>query len=407
MNTRKITVEKKKDLLLLYKQGIPTSILASVFETAVNTALANLPLQAKDDAKDFKEPASQKKLRLLKLYAWLVTDESDCVAGIGTPYVIAAKPFLFSYLRLTEWERVIEGIILYKNNAERNRYADDVSEGHKKLLEGMLPSPKIAVSPKKILNRMLTMMHDEEIPFPLFSDIDNPSKSLVAFVEKELIVTERFVRFFDAKVANYLDALIESKLSLRDAAIVRAAFDISDTGVTEVASAYNLSKERVMQVARRTCVYLGVCLEKKFRSVGEFIEHDDSLEKIKNTLSESSKELEIARALSENQAKTMTLLARYIGKGYSVLDGEMEENAKDSTSKISTPLRALLQTPIDDLRLSVRASNCLNSKKIKTLAQLVEYEPEDLMRIRDFGEKSLHEIQELLAKKGLSLGMTI
>lgn len=66
-----------------------------------------------------------------------------------------------------------------------------------------------------------------------------------------------------------------------------------------------------------------------------------------------------------------------------------------------------LKIPVSELELSVRASNCLRDANIKLLADLVEKKEEELLSYRNFGKKSLNEIEELLKSMGLSLNMQI
>jgi DNA-directed RNA polymerase subunit alpha len=70
-------------------------------------------------------------------------------------------------------------------------------------------------------------------------------------------------------------------------------------------------------------------------------------------------------------------------------------------------MRKLLKTSLEDLFLSVRAYNCLKAAKINSLAELVQYETHELLKFRNFGKKSLVEIEELLTEKGLSFGMDL
>lgn len=70
-------------------------------------------------------------------------------------------------------------------------------------------------------------------------------------------------------------------------------------------------------------------------------------------------------------------------------------------------MRKLLKTSLEDLDLSVRAYNCLKAAKINTLAELVQYETHELLKFRNFGKKSLVEIEELLMEKGLTFGMDL
>ena len=70
-------------------------------------------------------------------------------------------------------------------------------------------------------------------------------------------------------------------------------------------------------------------------------------------------------------------------------------------------MRKLLKTSLEDLDLSVRAYNCLKAAKINTLGELVKYDTQELLKFRNFGKKSLVEIEELLQNKGLTFGMDL
>ncbi len=70
-------------------------------------------------------------------------------------------------------------------------------------------------------------------------------------------------------------------------------------------------------------------------------------------------------------------------------------------------MRKLLKTPLEDLDLSVRAYNCLKAAKINTLSELVQYDTNALIKFRNFGKKSLMEIESLINEKGLTFGMDI
>jgi DNA-directed RNA polymerase subunit alpha len=70
-------------------------------------------------------------------------------------------------------------------------------------------------------------------------------------------------------------------------------------------------------------------------------------------------------------------------------------------------IRKILKTPLSDLDLSVRAYNCLKAADIKSLADLVAYDIADLLKFRNFGKKSLSELEELVRDKGLTFGMDV
>lgn len=70
-------------------------------------------------------------------------------------------------------------------------------------------------------------------------------------------------------------------------------------------------------------------------------------------------------------------------------------------------MRKMLKTPLEDLDLSVRAYNCLKAAKINNLAELVQYDTNELLKFRNFGRKSLVEIENLITEKGMSFGMDL
>lgn len=70
-------------------------------------------------------------------------------------------------------------------------------------------------------------------------------------------------------------------------------------------------------------------------------------------------------------------------------------------------MRKLLKTPLGDLDLSVRAFNCLKAADVKTLGDLAKLEISDMMKFRNFGKKSLAELEQLIQEKGLTFGMDL
>jgi DNA-directed RNA polymerase subunit alpha len=69
-------------------------------------------------------------------------------------------------------------------------------------------------------------------------------------------------------------------------------------------------------------------------------------------------------------------------------------------------IKQLLETPVEELELSVRSSNCLKNANIKSIGELIQKTEDDIGKTRNFGKKSLQEIKEKLGEWGLGLGMT-
>jgi DNA-directed RNA polymerase subunit alpha len=87
---------------------------------------------------------------------------------------------------------------------------------------------------------------------------------------------------------------------------------------------------------------------------------------------------------------------------------EADEIAQTETyDEESLHMRQLLKTRLIDMDLSVRALNCLKAAEVDTLGDLVSFNKTDLMKFRNFGKKSLTELEELVLVKGLNFGMDL
>lgn len=89
-----------------------------------------------------------------------------------------------------------------------------------------------------------------------------------------------------------------------------------------------------------------------------------------------------------------------------VLDPDVKEAAEEFDES-TQQLRELLKTKLVDLNLSVRALNCLKAADVETLGDLVSHSKADLLKFRNFGKKSLTELEQLVASKGLEFGMKV
>ena len=88
------------------------------------------------------------------------------------------------------------------------------------------------------------------------------------------------------------------------------------------------------------------------------------------------------------------------------LESSIESDSKELDEE-SLRMRHLLLTKLSDMGLSVRAYNCLKAADIDTFADLVSYSRQELMKFRNFGRKSLNEIDQLIEKMKLSFGMDV
>ena len=104
--------------------------------------------------------------------------------------------------------------------------------------------------------------------------------------------------------------------------------------------------------------------------------------------------------------KHVNPFVQYFELGEETVAASRITEAESEEQVVDEELAQKLNMPIQELELSVRASNCLESAKTETVGQLVKMTEADLLKIRSFGKTSLREIRRKLADIGLSLGMT-
>lgn len=88
------------------------------------------------------------------------------------------------------------------------------------------------------------------------------------------------------------------------------------------------------------------------------------------------------------------------------LDAEEKRN-EEEFDETSLHMRQLLKTKLVDMDLSVRALNCLKAADVETLGELVSFNKNDLLKFRNFGKKSLTELEDLVQSKNLQFGMNV
>ncbi len=86
---------------------------------------------------------------------------------------------------------------------------------------------------------------------------------------------------------------------------------------------------------------------------------------------------------------------------------EIEEEQDDVVDEDKLKMREKLERSVEELELSVRSSNCLRQADIKTIGDLVQKSEPEMLKYRNFGRKSLKEIQDVLTDMGLGLGMDV
>ena len=103
--------------------------------------------------------------------------------------------------------------------------------------------------------------------------------------------------------------------------------------------------------------------------------------------------------------KHLNPFVQYFELGHE-LAAPVEETVEDKTAQIVAQRQDLLDKPVADLEMGVRATNCLQAAAIRTVGELVLLSDSDLLKVRSFGKTSLREVKRKLGDLGLAMGMT-
>ncbi|MDR1757838.1 MAG: DNA-directed RNA polymerase subunit alpha [Bacteroidales bacterium] len=127
--------------------------------------------------------------------------------------------------------------------------------------------------------------------------------------------------------------------------------------------------------------------------------------------------LDVTTDGSINPQDAVREAARILIQHFSLLVGETTADTKEVEPEVEVVeevltedellMRQLLQSKLFEMDLSVRAQNCLKSAELETLGDLVSIEKNDLLKFRNFGKKSLSELEDLVKKNGLEFGMNV
>ncbi|MFP4459499.1 MAG: DNA-directed RNA polymerase subunit alpha [Candidatus Zixiibacteriota bacterium] len=120
--------------------------------------------------------------------------------------------------------------------------------------------------------------------------------------------------------------------------------------------------------------------------------------------------LEIVTDGSLNPEEAITMASRVLIEHLELLiipEAEMEQVQEEKVDEALLRIKNLLRMPVSELELSVRASNCLRAANIMTMADLVQKSEHEMLKYRNFGRKSLEELNRVLEELSLSFGMDV
>src|SRR5574344_697453 len=121
-------------------------------------------------------------------------------------------------------------------------------------------------------------------------------------------------------------------------------------------------------------------------------------------------ELEITTAGSIDPEDALAYAAKLLGEhleAFINVEGDLESPEEMVQDEERQRIANLLRMRVDELELSVRSSNCLRMANIHTIGELVRNKETDMLKYKNFGRKSLVELNEVLTSMGLSFGMNV
>ena len=171
----------------------------------------------------------------------------------------------------------------------------------------------------------------------------------------------------------------------RESQVIRAIINGNDLG--RIADDYGLTRTRISQIFYKGC--------RKARELLTIKEQIDELRKLKDEMAQMKQEMKLmSQDLKVQQIAEQKLL-------------EMEEAERIKYIKETDGMLKLLNTRLADCDLSVRAWNCLKQADIETIGDLAKLTKVDLLKFRNFGKKSLGELDDFLDSKGLTFGTDV
>ena len=207
-------------------------------------------------------------------------------------------------------------------------------------------------------------------------------------IERELFMVSKFKTAayageFYMSIPKMLDEI--GLLNQREAQIMCHIINGQDLGW--IAEEYGLTRARVTQIFYKGC--------RKARELSTIKQQLDELESLRVEVANMRQEMKVmSKDLKVQQIAEQELL-------------EMEEAERIEYIKKTDHLLILLGTRLVDCDISVRSLNCVKSLDIKTIGDLARAQKTDLLKLRNFGRRSLSELDDFLNSKGLTFGMDV
>lgn len=409
-NRKKITKETIPVIANLLEMGLPVRIIAQAINMNPATIQKYLPILKKEDSEIVKGSQAT-QLRMLELYSsWVAQPHDFALITAGTEKDLLA--ILWKELRLNDFQNFAMGILAAMQITTDLTFDKDIPEQEQKFIKDIYflnsPAPKLRKIEfaKGTIYSTMRKLHRGEIPFPTQQSFAKRMDCYIAWTEEFITAMKKDAApFVDQSVRDAVklqfrelpenkQALLEYCYELQWISIDRTSFDEVSQEVTRTRKWKSLKNlhSRLEKVIFNLSSMSQII--KTYHEQTEFAEQ--KLEEQRNISAQLDRKNQELKVL-------ITELSPKLSK--SIFDNSITDFSTINFEEILSDMRVqLLIKPIIDCDFSVRVYNGLCAAKVYFIFELIEFTTKDLSTFRNFGKKSVIEIEAMLHEKKLRLG---
>ncbi|MCX6755568.1 MAG: hypothetical protein NT068_03495 [Candidatus Nomurabacteria bacterium] len=433
----KITEEKKTFIRMLLYLMVPKKVIAKMLDVNEVTIGKHSKLTKAEMNDMGPQPEGQElRLEVFKMYVWSQTDilEMSMVFGVSIAEIESIQKAIFDYLKMQRCVSYCEGIITSVFLYQKIQFESTISVEEKKLVEKLFEHQtyesiylKEKKPGKKLFFDCCMRIHKEqELLMPTKYNIYRPEECLTkvidSFVNEErskvgVYISKRFVDFIKSFFAT---------LSKKEQASLYSLAELPE--FVEAFTEYKNLKPNAIQSKRKTALILLRGRIKHYLKLGETIipegkKHlDDILHHLELVQKKESELLNLKKDFEKFQL-TAIRLAKFSAENMPI--EKVDDTIVASIQKVDPELLKLIKTiePVQlvpvgveviqseqmkfyltnimDMDLSVRLYTCLSYAEIEYGWQILTISKHDFLKFRNFGKKSMIELEELIHNKKL------
>lgn len=418
MNIKKITLEKEAFISHAVRFGVPTSILAEVCEVREHTIYKYTANIRKDLIKEFI--GYELLLEMFKLYAWSITEPIAFNNALG--YSEKMTKALYRYLKLNIWFSYCKGVFNTVALYDKIVFDPEITVKQREFIVFFYGENKTQFSPEKLFQKIIKEMYITS-DYPKSKDMINPEKALNHFLEKFLEKERTQVNHFISKdFLSHIISLSSDFLGYNDFLMLDCYYGLSGEesmtyeDISKLPAFRNITPERIKTIKEKTLDRLKrnhllfPKIPKWSDCLNVHIEQINNIKQLELNTSKCKKNQDdlFGQALLLAQAVTQyvspTLITKSLRSAVLTFLPEHLDTIDPQIKYDAIQLEALT-TSISNLALSVRTYNALNDRGVVFVWQLCSLDISDLLKLRNFGKKSLSEIEEVVRDFRLCFGL--